>query len=244
MGIHVPTSFVETLSKLTFGASGWGDELLLGALMTVSLAVASVLVGLLIGGKLAIFKIQPNPALRGVANGLTLLFRGTPEFLVILIVFFSLDIVLNALLSALSISLTISTPKFWAGALGLGLIFGVYASEVFKGAYWAVPRGLIEASRALGLSQGQTIRQVHLPLMWRYALPGLTNLWLVLLKDTSLVAVIAFDELLRTAKVAGETEREPFIFFLAAAVLYLVMTWVSNRVKERLEGRVAMVGLN
>ena len=244
MGIQVPTSFVDTLSKLTFGASGWGDELLLGLLMTVSLAVASVLVGLLIGGKVAILKIQPNPALRGVANGLTLLFRGTPEFLVILIVFFSLDIVLNALMSALSIPLTISTPKFWAGALGLGLIFGVYASEVFKGAYWAVPRGLIEASRALGMSKGQTIRQVHLPLMWRYALPGLTNLWLVLLKDTSLVAVIAFDELLRTAKVAGETEREPFIFFLAAAILYLVMTWVSNRVRERLEDRLAMVGLN
>ncbi len=244
MGIQVPTFFVETLSKLTLGTAGWGDELLLGALMTVSLAVASMLVGLLIGGKVAILKIQPNPALRGVANGLTLLFRGTPEFLVILIVFFSLDIVLNALFSALSIPLTISTPKFFAGALGLGLIFGVYASEVFKGAYWAVPRGLIEASRALGLSQGQTIRQVHLPLMWRYALPGLTNLWLVLLKDTSLVAVIAFDELLRTAKVAGETEREPFIFFLAAAVLYLVMTWVSNRVRERLEDRVAMVGLN
>jgi len=244
VGIQVPTSFVDTLSKLTFGTSGWGDELLLGVLMTVSLAVASGLVGLLIGGKVAILKIQPNPALRGVANGLTLLFRGTPEFLVILIVFFSLDTVLNTLFSALSIPLTISTPKFWAGALGLGLIFGVYASEVFKGAYWAVPRGLIEASRALGLSKGQTIRQVHLPLMWRYALPGLTNLWLVLLKDTSLVAVIAFDELLRTAKVAGETEREPFIFFLAAAILYLVMTWVSNRVRERIEDRVAIVGLN
>jgi len=81
--MQVPTAFVETLSKLTIGTSGWGDELLLGALMTVSLAVASVLVGLLIGGKLAILKIQPNPVLRGVANGLTLLFRGTPEFLVI-----------------------------------------------------------------------------------------------------------------------------------------------------------------
>ena len=93
---------MDTLSKLAFGPYGWGDELLLGVLMTLSLAVASVLVGLLIGGKVAILKIQPNPALRGVANGVTLLFRGTPEFLVILIVFFSLDIVLNALLRAFS----------------------------------------------------------------------------------------------------------------------------------------------
>jgi len=233
---------MESLSKLTIGASGWGDELLIGALMTVSLALASVAVGLVIGGKLAFLKIQPNTLLRGMSHGVTLLFRGTPEFLVILVVFFGLDILINALLQALSIELTVSTPKFWAGALGLGLIFGVYASEVFKGAYFAVPKGLIEASRALGLSQLQTVRQVHIPLMWRYALPGLMNLWLVLLKDTSLVAVIAFDELLRTAKVAGETEREPFIFFFAAGLLYLLMTWVSDRAKARLEARVALVG--
>ena len=235
---------MDSLSKLSVGASGWGDELLLGALMTVSLAVASVAVGLLIGGKLAFLKIQPNKPLRGIAHGVTLLFRGTPEFLVILVVFFGLDILINALLGVMSIDLTVSTPKFWAGALGLGLIFGVYASEVFKGAYLAVPKGVIEASRALGLSQIQTVRQVHIPLMWRYALPGLMNLWLVLLKDTSLVAVIAFDELLRTAKVAGETEREPFIFFFAAGALYLLMTWLSDRAKGRLEDRVALVGRN
>jgi len=235
---------MDSLSKLSVGASGWGDELLLGALMTVSLAIASVAVGLLIGGKLAFLKIQPNKPLRGIAHGVTLLFRGTPEFLVILVVFFGLDILINALLGVMSIDLTVSTPKFWAGALGLGLIFGVYASEVFKGAYLAVPNGLIEASRALGLSQIQTVRQVHIPLMWRYALPGLMNLWLVLLKDTSLVAVIAFDELLRTAKVAGETEREPFIFFFAAGALYLLMTWLSDRAKGRLEDRVALVGRN
>ena len=235
---------MDSLSKLSVGASGWGDELLLGALMTVSLAIASVAVGLLIGGKLAFLKIQPNKPLRGIAHGVTLLFRGTPEFLVILVVFFGLDILINALLGVMSIDLTVSTPKFWAGALGLGLIFGVYASEVFKGAYLAVPKGVIEASRALGLSQIQTVRQIHIPLMWRYALPGLMNLWLVLLKDTSLVAVIAFDELLRTAKVAGETEREPFIFFFAAGALYLLMTWLSDRAKGRLEDRVALVGRN
>jgi len=233
---------MDSLNKLALGATGWGDELLIGALMTVSLAFASVLVGLIIGGKLAFLKIQPNRLFRGVAHGVTLLFRGTPEFLVILVVFFLLDVLINAALSSLNVNLTVSTPKFWAGALGLGLIFGVYASEVFKGAYFAVPKGLIEASRALGLSRFQTISKVHIPLMWRYALPGLMNLWLVLLKDTSLVAVIAFDELLRTAKVAGETEREPFIFFFAAGVLYLLMTWVSEKVKNNLQQHVALVG--
>ncbi len=235
---------MDTLSKLSLGPSGWGDELLIGALMTVSLAVASLIIGLIIGGVLALCKIQPITILRGFAHGLTLLFRGMPEFLVILVVFFGLDILINILLSSVAMDLEISTPKFWAGALGLGLIFGVYASEVFKGAYYAVPKGVLEASHALGLSDLQTTTQIHIPLMWRYALPGLMNLWLVLLKDTSLVAVIAFDELLRTAKVAGETEREPFIFFLAAGVLYLLMTWVSDQAKIRLENRVSLAGRN
>ena len=235
---------MDTLSKLSLGHSGWGDELFIGALMTVSLAVASLIIGLLIGGVLALCKIQPFITLRGFAHGLTLLFRGTPEFLVILVVFFGLDLLVNALLSFIAIDLKVSTPKFWAGALGLGLIFGVYASEVFKGAYYAVPKGTLEASHALGLSKFQTTTQIHIPLMWSYALPGLMNLWLVLLKDTSLVAVIAFDELLRTAKVAGETEREPFIFFLAAGVLYLLMTWVSDQTKIRLENRVSLPGRN
>jgi len=212
--------------------------------MTVSLAVVSLIVGLVIGGIIALCKIQPISVLRGFAHGLTLVFRGTPEFLVILVVFFGLDIVINTLLSAFAIDLRVSTPKFWAGALGLGLIFGVYASEVFKGSYYAVPKGIIEASHALGLSKFQTIVRIHIPLMWSYALPGLMNLWLVLLKDTSLVAVIAFDELLRTAKVAGETEREPFIFFLAAAALYLLMTWLSDQSRIRLENRVSLAGRN
>lgn len=235
---------MDTLSKLSLGPSGWGDELLIGALMTVSLAVASLIIGLIIGGVLALCKIQPITILRGFAHGLTLLFRGMPEFLVVLVVFFGLDIFINILLGSIAMDLKISTPKFWAGALGLGLIFGVYASEVLKGACYAVPKGALEASQALGLSKFQTTTQIHIPLMWRYALPGLMNLWLVLLKDTSLVAVIAFDELLRTAKVAGETEREPFIFFLAAGVLYLLMTWVSDQAKIRLENRVSLAGRN
>ena len=105
---------MESLGKLSFGSTGWGDELLIGAVMTVGLALASVLIGIVIGGKLAFFKLQPNRFFRAIAHAITLLLRGTPEFLVILVVFFGLDILFNALLSALSIELTLSTPKFWA----------------------------------------------------------------------------------------------------------------------------------
>ncbi len=233
---------MDTLSLLSFGPNGWADDLLLGAVMTVLLALGALAIGLVIAALLALAKLQPIKALRGVAHSVTLIFRGTPEFLIILVVFFGLDILLNALLASLGSETVINTPKYWAGALGLGLIFGVYGAEVLKGAYQAVPKGLMEAGQALGLGPIRRLWLIRLPLLWRHALPGLMNLWLVLLKDTSLVAVIAFDELLRTAKVAGETEREPFLFFFAAGVLYLLMTWVSDRGRQRLERRVQLVG--
>lgn len=210
--------------------------------MTLLLAVGALAIGLAIAGVLAFAKLQPLTPIRGLAHAITLVFRGTPEFLVILVVFFGLDIVLNGLLSALGSDTVINTPKYWAGALGLGLIFGVYGAEVFKGAYQAVPQGLLEAGQALGLGPLKRLWLIRIPLLWRHALPGLMNLWLVLLKDTSLVAVIAFDELLRTAKVAGETEREPFVFFLAAGALYLLMTWVSDLGRRRLEQSTQLVG--
>jgi His/Glu/Gln/Arg/opine family amino acid ABC transporter permease subunit len=232
---------MSSLTLLGFGSEGWGDELLLGALITLALAICSVVVGLTIGGLLAALKLQPWRVGRGIAHGITLAFRGTPEFLIILIVFFGLDHAVNSMLAALGSSQTISTPKFWAATLALGLIFGVYASEVFKGAFHAVSRGHLEAADALGMGWWLKLQLIHIPLMWRHALPGLMNLWLVLLKDTSLAAVIALDELLRTAKVAGESEREPFLFFLAAGVLYLAMTAVSERVRQLLSDRTALV---
>mgnify|MGYP006075526413 FL=1 len=233
---------MESFNKLALGATGWGDELLFGALMTVTLAISSLVVGFFIGAQLAFLKLQPIKSVRGFAHLITLLFRGTPEFLIILVVFFGLDALINATLSAFLFDTSVSIPKFWAGTIGLGLIFGVYASEVLKAAYQAVPQLTLEAARALGLNFHQVLIQIHIPLMWRHALPGLMNLWLVLLKDTSLVAVIAFDELLRTAKVAGETEREPFIFFCAAALLYLLMTWLSDLIRKAIAKRVSIVG--
>lgn len=226
---------------LGFGANGWGDELLIGALVTLALALCSVAVGLLLGSFLALLKLQPFRLGRGVAHAVTLVFRGTPEFLIILIVFFGLDHFINGLLVAIGSSSTVSTPKFWAATLALGLIFGVYASEVLKGAYQAVSTAHLEAADALGMGWWLKLRMVRAPLMWRHAIPGLMNLWLVLLKDTSLAAVIALDELLRTAKVAGESEREPFLFFLAAGALYLVMTAVSERLRVWLSQRTALV---
>ena len=128
-------------------------------------------------------------------------------------------------------------PKFAAACVGLSLIFASYAAEVLRGAYQAVPTGQMEAAVAVGMSPWQALHRIRLPQMWRFAIPGLANLWMVMLKDTSLAAVIALNELLRVAKVAGETSRTPLLFFVAAGVIYLLLTGLSDLARHRLEAR-------
>lgn len=222
-------------SLLAFGDTGWGDDLLAGAWITVQLAAVSLVCGLVLGLVLAGGRLSPVRPLGWLTNAYIVFIRGTPEFLILLLVFFGLDQVVHQIATALGFTSYFEIPKFAAAVAGLSLIFSAYASEVFRGAYLAVPPGQIEAAFATGMSGAQVFVRIRLPQMWRFALPGLANLWMVLLKDTSLAAVIALDELLRQAKVASEATREPLVFYLAAGVLYLVLTGVSDIVRHRLE---------
>lgn len=222
-------------SLLAFGDAGWGDELLAGASITVQLAIVSLACGLILGLILAFGRLSHWRALRWLTDVYIIFIRGTPEFLVLLLVFFGLDQVVHMAATGLGFQSGFEIPKFAAAVAGLSLIFGAYASEVFRGAYLAVPPGQIEAAMACGMSSSQVFRRIRLPQMWRFAIPGLTNLWMVLLKDTSLAAVIALDELLRQAKVASEATREPLLFYVSAGVLYLVLTGISDIVRHRLE---------
>ena len=222
-------------SLLAFGDTGWGDELLAGASITVQLAIVSLACGLILGLVLTFGRLSRWRGLRWLTDVYIIFIRGTPEFLVLLLVFFGLDQVVHMAATGLGFKSGFEIPKFAAAVAGLSLIFGAYASEVFRGAYLAVPPGQIEAATACGMSNGQVFRRIRLPQMWRFAIPGLTNLWMVLLKDTSLAAVIALDELLRQAKVASEATREPLLFYAAAGVLYLVLTGISDIVRHRLE---------
>ena len=226
------------LALLQWGDRGWGDDLATGALITVELALVSLAIGLVIGLLAAGAKLSRMGPVRWIAEGYTNLIRGVPEFLVILVVFFGLDQLATGIASSMGFRID-GISKFWAGVAGLSVIFGAYASEVFRGAYLAVPNGQIEAGFASGMSAARVFFRIRLPQMWRYALPGLGNLWMVLLKDTSLVSVIALDELLRQAKIAGETTRDPFLFYMAAAIIYLVLTIISDIGRQRLEARAS-----
>lgn len=223
---------------LSIGDQGWGDELLAGAWVTVQLAICALLVGLFGGLGLAGAKLSHVRPLRWFADTYNIIIRGTPEFLILLMVYFGLEQAVRAALALIGFPLPgFEIPKFLAAVVGLSLIFSAYASEVFRGAYLAVPPGQMEAARSCGLSNTQAFLRIRLPQMWRFAIPGLGNLWMVLLKDTSLAAVIALDDLLRQAKVASETTRAPLVFYLAAGVIYLVLTGLSDVGRQRLEQR-------
>jgi len=225
------------LALLSWGPNGWGDELIFGAWLTIQLAVVSLAAGLAFGMLLTGAVVSAWPPLRWLANGYMIFMRGVPEFLVLLLVFFGSEQLLNGALQVFGHPGGVTVPKFAAACMGLSMIFAAYACEVLRGAYQAVPPGQLEAARAVGLSGLQALRRIRLPQMWRFAIPGLANLWMVMLKDTSLAAVIALDELLRVAKIAGETTRLPLLFFVAAGLIYLVLTALSDLARQRLEAR-------
>lgn len=227
----------ETLGLLTFGDSGWGDELLAGCLVTLELAICALGAGLVLGLLLAGAKLSRFTPLRWLSEVYTAFIRATPEFLILLLFYFGSERAIQSALSMIGVSIVFEMPRFLAAVIGLSAIFAAYAAEVFRGAYLSVPRGQIEASIACGMSDWQVFSRIRLPQMWRFAIPGLGNLWMVLLKDTSLAAVIAVDDLLRQAKVASEATRAPLTFYLAAGVLYLLLTGLSDIARERLERR-------
>jgi His/Glu/Gln/Arg/opine family amino acid ABC transporter permease subunit len=225
------------IGLLAWGDQGWGDELFRGTLVTLQLAACALVLGLTLGLLLAGAKLSSNAALRWAGELYMAFIRATPEFLILLLFYYGSERAVQALLTLIGISVTFEMPRFLAAVIGLAAIFSAYAAEVFRGAYLAIPVGQIEAATACGMSRGQIFSRIRLPQMWRFAIPGLGNLWMVLLKDTSLAAVIAVDDLLRQAKIGSEATRAPLTFYVAAGLIYLVLTGVSDIARARLERR-------
>jgi polar amino acid transport system permease protein len=225
------------LDVLKFGNNGFGDEILLGAWLTLQLAISSLVFGLLLGLLAASAKLSGFRVARFIANTYTEVIRGVPEMLVVLVVFFGASAALQKIMGLFGYEEYIEVNAFIAGTTALGLVFGAFAGEVLRGGFLAVPIGQIEAGIACGMTSLQVFRRIRLPQMWRFAIPGLGNLWMVLLKDTSLISVIALDELLRWSKVAAETTKQPFTFYMVAAVIYLLLAIISDLGRHKLEAR-------
>ena len=227
----------ETLQLLSFGDGGWGDELLAGFTVTITLALATLPFGLVMGLLIALAQISEEPSLRRAARIYTTIFRGLPELLTIFIVFYGGQMALQALVSRFTDEY-VEVNAFAAGMLALGLVFSAYASEVFLSAFRGIPAGQWEGAAALGLSRFATFRLVILPQLIRLSIGGLGNLWLILTKETSLVSVIALDELLRQTSVAVGVTKQPILFYSVACAIYLGLSLVSSRGLVLIERRV------
>jgi len=216
----------EHLTLLAYGPTGWGDEILDGAWLTIRLALATLPVGLVMGFLVALAQRSNSAPLRAFGEGFSTVFRGLPELLTLFIVFYGGQMLLQLVVARVS-DTSSEANGFLAGMLALGLVFAAYASEVFTAAFNGIAKGQWEAAEAIGLHRWHTMRFVILPQLIRIALPGLANLWLILLKDTSLVSVIAFNDLLRMTSVAVGTTKEPFFFYFVACMIYLFFSIVS-----------------
>ncbi|HTR16644.1 MAG TPA: ABC transporter permease subunit [Acetobacteraceae bacterium] len=212
--------------------AGYGPQLLQGAALTLELAFTSLAVGLSFGLLAAAAKLSPLPWLSVPVTIITNLLRGIPEFVILLICYFGVTRLLWSLTGGV-----VQISPFAGAVFALGVVFAAYSSEMLRGAFLAVPRGQLEAARAFGMSPRLAFFRVHLPQAWRLALPSLNNQWQNLLKDTSLVSVLGLEELMRKASIGAQVTRQPFTFFLAAALIYLVFLGVSNPVFALLERR-------
>ena len=220
--------------------SGYYLSILQGAGLTVIVSLASLAVSVVLGLLGAIAKLSGRAVPGTLAGMYTTLVRGVPDLVMMLLVFYGGTIGLNTLLEALGSDATVDIEPFTAGVLTIGFIYGAYMTETFRGAIMAVPKGQLEAARAYGMGRLQAFYRIVLPQMVRYALPGFTNNWLVLIKTTALVSLIGLQEMTYIAKQASAATRSPFEFFLFTAALFLLYTSASLWALRRLSARFGL----
>jgi octopine/nopaline transport system permease protein len=223
------------LELMGFGPQGWGPAMLLGAAMTFAVAGSGFVIGAIIGTGGAWAKLAGGPITRGAADLYTTVLRGIPDLLVIYLFYFGGSTVLSAIGRLFGSSGFIGFPGFAAGAMAIGVVSGAHHTEVFRGAFRAVSAGELEAARAVGMGTWLRFRRIVAPLVLRYALPGLGNVWQLVLKESALVSVTGVVELLRQSQIGAGSTRQPFDFFVAAAALYLVITTLSGWTLRRAE---------
>jgi polar amino acid transport system permease protein len=172
-------------------------------------------------------KLSGNQLAKTIANGYTIVFRGTPEILVLLLFYFGSAIALTAIAQIFDPEIKfVDLPPFWAGSVAIALIVGSYATETFRGAFLGIDPGQVEAARALGLSNFKTFLYVRIPAMWRLALPPFGNHMLSLIKDTALISIIGLEETLFIAEQATATTGKPFTMFIMVGAIYLSLSTV------------------
>jgi len=219
---------------------GFLPSILQGGLITLAVALTSLMIAVLLGLAGAGMKLSRSRALRLLAGAYTTIIRGVPDMVLMLLIFYGGQTIVNALAAKVGYDGYVDVNPFIAGVLTIGFIFGAYLTETFRGAIMAVPAGQREAGIAYGMSSSQVFARVVFPQMVRFAIPSFANNWLVLVKSTALVSVIGLGDMMQRAGLAAGATREPFTFYTAVALLYLAITTASVLLLNALERRYSM----
>ena len=225
------------MELLAFGDTGWGDELFYATLMTIAVAITAMIIGFFFALIFTPLKLSKHKFLNLIANSYTTLIRGVPELLVIYLFFFGGSAAIMFVASIFGYGEYIEINAFMTGAFSIGIISGAYSTEVFRGAIQSIDKGQFEAANVLGLNKFGKFFKIILPQTLRLAIPNLSNVWQITLKDTSLISVTGLVEIMRQSYVAAGSTRDPLFFYSCAAVLYLLLTFLSMKLINRLEAR-------
>ena len=225
------------MELLAFGDTGWGDELFRATLMTIAVSITAMLIGFSFAAIFTPLKLSKFKSLNLIANIYTTVIRGVPELLVIYLFFFGGSGAIMFVASMFGYNEYIEINAFITGAFAIGIISGAYSTEVFRGAIQSIDKGQFEAANVLGLNKFRKFIKIILPQTLRLAIPNLSNVWQITLKDTSLISVTGLVEIMRQSYIAAGSTRDPLFFYSFAAVLYLLLTFVSMKLINRLEVR-------
>jgi len=212
-----------------FGAGGWGVEIITATLMTLAVSLCAFLFGMVFGTLGAWAKLSGSLVARTIGDVYTTVLRGIPDLLVIYLLYFGGSAALTAVGRTLGAQGFVGVNAFLTGALAVGIVSGAYQTEVFRGAYLAIARGELEAARAVGMRPLLMLRRIVAPQVVRFALPGMGNIWQLVLKESALISVTGLVELLRQSQVAAGSTRQPFPFYITAMAMYLLLTTASSR---------------
>ncbi len=211
-----------------FGPKGWGLLLAQATLMTIAVSVTAFAIGAVLGSLLAWARLAGGRGTAIAAETYVTVLRGIPDLLVIYLLYFGGSSVLTGVMRWLGSEGFVGVNAFAAGAIAVGIISAAYQSEVYRGAFGAVAKGEIEAARAVGMGRMLMFRRILAPQILRFAIPGLGNVWQLALKESALISVVGLTEILRQAQVGAGSTRQPFVFFITAAVLYLLLSSLSG----------------
>ena len=214
------------MELLSFGKTGWGDELIFATIMTLAVSVTAMLIGFIFALIFTPLKLSKNKFFNLIANFYTTIIRGVPELLVIYLFFFGGSSAIMFVASIFGYNDYIEINAFLTGAFSIGIISGAYSTEVFRGAIQSIDKGQFEASNVLGFNKVLRFYKIILPQMLRLSIPNLSNVWQITLKDTSLISVTGLVEIMRQSYIAAGSTRDPLLFYTVAAILYLILTFL------------------